>query len=242
MAFGLCPSSLSADLVAAFDFKGLLSGTVSDQAASKTLTVNGTPAKVPGYIGSGVRQNASTQYFSTTDADLLGNPAAAFTRLFIAKMVSDFTATTSRTINLYQSADNNNRLQLIHNDAIFSSSPYLQLVCNGTSKNTLISDEYLSEYLMYFVWSDGTTDTQIEVRTLDDYEQLAVNSLAVLQSTIVSMWFQRTLTNSEAIFDSLLVFDNVLSDDEKESIQLHLKPQYDYLRGFRAGRASCLSS
>ncbi|HCS53171.1 hypothetical protein [Rubinisphaera sp.] len=226
-------SSLSG-LNAAFDFRGPLSGTVNDQAAAKTLSVNGTITKTTGLIGSGSRHAANADYYSTTDADLIGNTPGAFTRVFTFYIHSDYTAVTTRALNFYQSPDNNDRLQLLHNNAVFSSSPYLLLAANGTTKNTLISDSVLNQWLMLFVWSDGSVSTQFEVRSFSDFTQLAVNSLAVVQSSQSEMLYCRAVTAADCTFDNLLVFDRVLSDTEKESLWQEWRDQHNFLRGYRA--------
>lgn len=242
MSFQLCPSGLSEKLISAFAFNGSVSAP-TDQAGVKSLSGLGTLTKVPGAIGSSVRLVSGGGLYTTADADLIGNPAATWTRVSLLKTNSDYSLTTSRSFSLYRSiSTNNDRLLISRNTAVDASDPYIYLEAGDTPSVTTFDAAELDDWIILISWTNGTTSTSMELRRWSDFSVIASNTVANIQTSDTSLRFLEPQTSCSFDADNLLFFDEALSESERESLWLLWKPQYDYLRGFRAGRASCLSS
>lgn len=240
--YDLCPSALSGNLVAAFDFHGDPSSSTTDQAGTYSLAGNNTPQKrQDGVIGSGVLcSSANSESFTMSHADLI-RFGSAWTRMGAVKLLDDWSLTTSRQLRWYYAGTAVDRLMLVRNNGAFAD-PYLYFEVSDVPDIQTFDASALDDWIVIVVTTDGSTTATAELRTWSDWSLIASGTVAQAEDSHATLTVMQPSQESTAVFDNFMVFDKALSADESESIWRRWRDQRQYMRGIKAGRANqCLS-
>jgi len=245
MPFNIVPTSLTSAKVAAFDFRGNVGGSITDQSGTYTLTATGTPtAWKPGLIGKGVSYaQTSGQYHSTTHADIRRS-GSALTWAIGLWHGNDFAVTSNiwvAPLRLLQTAGSlsGNDLRLSATRTSGGSNQWALQGQIGTYTAAMVDN--FTVPVIVFVTSNGTNAATFTALDWNTGEVTHSASGAGTVAGIGEVRFGQVSTSSTyngsiTRIDHAVLYNKVLSSTEMTRHWLHLRRQADYLRGFRAGR------